>query len=135
MQTQRTLSLGLFAALACYTSIAFGAESDKKEDAAAIESIRNGKHLFVGLKLFAGDHDGAFPVKLEELLPDYVRPEHLACPLSPKERIGYDYFLLPPDGPKRIMLQSKSPTKAGKWVVIYSNGDSELKAEREKPAE
>ena len=105
-----------------------------KSDAAE-QSLNKAKQIVIACKLYELDHKGRFPAKLIQLLPDYLTSVlDLACPLSPKEPIGYDYFGGNSDFPRRITIQSKSLTPAGEQVVAYNDGDTELRPpKKQKP--
>ena len=73
-----------------------------------------------------------FPSELPLLRVDYLpRATDLECALCPDESIGYDYFIVPKNGPKRMVLRSKKPTRDGKWLIAYNNGEVELTTEKE----
>jgi hypothetical protein len=71
--------------------------------------------------MYAVDHDGAFPNKLEELTPNYLRdPEVFKCPLSPDEPIGFEYYGgKDSDPPTQVLLVSKALSMGKSRVVVY----------------
>jgi hypothetical protein len=88
-------------------------------------------NVATGCILYEMDHN-VFPKELMALVPDYL-PEltDLECALCPNEAVGYDCFIVPRKGPKRMLLRSKKPTKDGKWVIAYNNGEGELSPQKE----
>jgi hypothetical protein len=57
------------------------------------------------------------------------------CALCPDEPVGFDYFIVPPEGPKKMVLRSKAKTKDGKWLIVYNNDEAELTPEKEPKEE
>jgi hypothetical protein len=89
------------------------------------------KQVVIACKLYAKANGGP-PSDLLLLIPDFM-PEFsdLQCMLCPEETVGYDYFAVPKNAPKRMMLRSKKPTKEGWWLIIYNTGEAKLTAEKE----
>jgi len=88
------------------------------------ESVANAKIIVAACKVYATDHQGAFPGTLEDLVPKYV-PEFatLASPLSPSESVGYDYFGgTVQDPPRKVLFMSKFKDWRGKRVIAHVDG-------------
>jgi hypothetical protein len=138
---RRTLigSLALFAAIICHTSLVKvrAADSDAPKPAINMEEvIKKAKTIVVGCKLYALDHNGLFPPNLTKLIGDYLpKQANLVCALCPDEPVGFDYFIVPPEGPKKMVLRSKAKTKDGKWLIVYNNDEAELTPEKEPKEE
>jgi hypothetical protein len=83
-------------------------------------ALANGKQIATGCKLYAVDHQGAFPDRLEQLVPEYVpTPEIFASPLTPSEPIGFDYFGgRDTDPPDQILLITKTSDSRHRRVII-----------------
>ena len=81
-------------------------------------SLSNAQLIGVGCKLYAVDHNGAFPKKLDELVPDYLpNRDSFVCPLSPTLPLGYDYFGgTDSDPPEKILLMSKFADRQGRRI-------------------
>jgi hypothetical protein len=89
------------------------------------------KQVVIACKLYA-KANGEFPSELLLLVPDYMPNfSDLQCMLCPEELVGYDYFAIPKNAPKRMMLRSKKPTKEGWWLIIYNTGEAKLTVEKE----
>ncbi len=94
--------------------------------------MANAKQIALGCKLYASDHGGSYPVKLEELVPRYLPDaSDFISPLSPKEAIGYDYYSgLDSDPPDKILLRSKDLTPDGKRVIVRSDCSGTFEADK-----
>jgi hypothetical protein len=134
-----TGSLAVFAAISwliCPLKVR-AADSDSAKLAIDIEEmIKKAKTIVVGCKLYALDHNGLFPPNLTKLVGDYLpKPASLVCALCPDEPVGFDYFIVPPEGPKKMVIRSKAKTKDGKWLIVYNNDEAELTTEKEPKEE
>lgn len=87
-----------------------------------VKSLANAKQIAMGCKLYAFDHEGAFPKTLEELVPEFLPDRSIfICPLSPPgETMGYIYFGGKETDPEEnVLLVSKSADRRGKRIVIH----------------
>ncbi len=87
------------------------------------KSLSNAKQIATACKLYAIDHQGAYPKTVDELVPDYLpNRETFASPLSPGEEIAYYYFGGKDTDPaEKILLMSKFQDKRGKRIIIRSD--------------
>jgi hypothetical protein len=95
--------------------------------------LSNEKQIALACKLYASDHGGSYPVKLEELIPTYLQDASIfISPLSAKkEAIGYDYYSgLDSDPPDKILLRSKDTTPDGKRVIVHSDCSGVIEADK-----
>ena len=72
------------------------------------------KQVAIACKLYASDHEGRYPTKLDELVPEY---------LSDKKLIGgYDCLGgTDTEAANTVLLRSKSLTKDGRRIVVHSD--------------
>lgn len=116
--------------LPCLAVIVFSAAI--AQDAAtdnAKTCLSNARQIALACKLYASDHDGQYPAKITDVMPDYVRDAALfVSPLSSKkEPVGYDYFGgKESDDPKKILLQSKDTTPDGKRIIVHMDLTGEI---------
>ena len=89
------------------------------------KSLSQAKQIATGCKIYALDHDGAFPATLEELVPAIVQDRSVfICPLSgPSEPMGYLYFGGKDTDPAdKALIVSKSADRRGKRIVVHVDG-------------
>ena len=86
-----------------------------------VKSLSNAKQIALGCKIYATEHNGAFPKTVEELVPEFLpNPSIFVCPLSPAEPMGYEYFGgKETDPPENVLLVSKAADRRGRRVVIH----------------
>ena len=86
-----------------------------------VKSLSNAKQIAIGCKIYATEHNGAFPKTVEELVPEFLpNPSIFVCPLSPAEPMGYEYFGgKETDPPENVLLVSKAADRRGRRVVIH----------------
>jgi len=108
----------------------FGAVREKAQQAKALS---NAKSIGVACRLYAVDHEGKFPTKLEDLVPDFIPDaSDLLCPYpDPKNPVPFEYFGgSEKDDPDKILIAS--PAVAGKArVFIYADGRGEVKTRQQ----
>lgn len=115
--------LPLIFVIALLAGIALPVFGEVKTRGSQTMSLSNAKQIATACKIYASDHDGAFPAKLDQLVPDYLPdPAVFVCPLSPTLPVGYDYFGgNEKDPPEKVLIASKNVTK-GKRIVVYISG-------------
>lgn len=95
-------------------------------------SLSNAQQIATGCLLYAGDHNGAFPKTLNQMVPEYLpEPAIFVCPLSPNEPIGFEYFGGKDSDPKdEVLLRSKGTTSDERRVIVYKGGKGKIKHEK-----
>jgi hypothetical protein len=85
------------------------------------KSLSNAKAIATTCKLYAVDHGGAFPSKLDDLVPKYMPDRTLfASTLSPNDPVAYYYYGgKETDPPDNVLLMSKFKDKRGKRIIIH----------------
>ena len=94
-----------------------------------VKSLSNAKQIAMACKMYALNHDDAFPPTLEELVPEFLpNREVFICPLSgPAEPMGYTYFGGKDTDPdENVLLISKSVDRRGKRIVVHVNGSGAI---------
>jgi len=98
----------------------------------AAECFENMKQVALACLIFAGDHNGEFPKKLEDLIPEQVQSTSIfRCPLATD---GGDTTFLYFGGHKANsgeqsytpLLRSRGLTRDGFAVVVYTDGAGAL---------
>lgn len=114
---------------AILAGIAVPAFLHAREKGLQTESLSQAKQIYVGCRMYAGDHEGNFPATLEELVPDYLSSKTiLADPQIPGESIGYHYFGgKETDAPDKVLLVGKAVGKGGTRVVVTADGAGRIK--------
>lgn len=113
------LMIPVIAILAGIAVPVFGAVQVKAKQT---KSLSQAKQIAIGCRLYAEDHDGAFPKTLEELVPEILPSRDIfICPLSPPgETMGYIYFGGKESDPaENVLLVSKSADRRGKRIVVH----------------
>ncbi len=121
--------------IALLAVIAFPVFASVQERAKEVKSMTNGKQIATACRLYAVDHKGAFPNKLEELVPEYLPdPKVLTCPLSdPSVPVGFEYYGGKDTDPgNNILLVSKGTSRSGKQRVVV-NVDSSAHVDKDMP--
>jgi hypothetical protein len=87
------------------------------------KSLSNAKQIATACKLYAVDNSGAYPSKLDQLVPDYLPDRSLfASPLSPGESMAYYYYGGKDTDPaENVLLMSKFKDRRGKRIIIHSD--------------
>lgn len=84
-------------------------------------AMAEAKQVAIACKLYASDHEGRYPAKLEELVPEYLPDKKLIG--------GYDCLgATDTEPPTTILLRGKSLTKDGRRIVVRSDTTVELLA-------
>ena len=93
-----------------------------------VKSLAQARQIAIGCKIYADDHDGAFPKTLDELVPEFVTREVFICPLSPPgETMGYIYFGGKETDPAdKVLIVSKAADRRGKRVVVHVDGSGAI---------
>jgi hypothetical protein len=92
------------------------------------ESLSHARQIAVASLAYAADHEGVFPPRLEELVPQYLPDSaKLVCPLSgPEIPNGYEYFGgKDSDPPAQVLLVSKASGRKGWRIIAHVNGSVE----------
>jgi hypothetical protein len=111
----------LISMIAILAGIALPVFSEVKLRASETQSLANAKTIATACKLYARDHNGAFPAKLDELVPDYL-PDRVdfVSTLSPGESVAYYYYGGKDTDPaNNVLLMSKFKDKRGKRIIIH----------------
>lgn len=90
-----------------------------------IKALSNGKQIGTACRIYASEHQGAYPATLEELVPDYYPGgEAFICPFTPTEPMGYIYYpgQHDTDPAENVLLVSKGVSEFGRRVVIHMDG-------------
>ncbi|MDR3402639.1 MAG: DUF4190 domain-containing protein [Chthoniobacter sp.] len=84
-------------------------------------SLSNAKAIGAACQLYAADHGGAFPPRLDDLVPQYLPDRTLfVSPLSPNEPMAYVYFGgTTKDPADKVLLMSKFKDKRGKRIIMH----------------
>ncbi|MEP6673337.1 MAG: DUF4190 domain-containing protein [Chthoniobacter sp.] len=115
------LSIG---ALPILAGIAVPVFAEVQVKAKEKQSLSHAKQIAVASLAYASDHQGAFPPKLDDLVPTYL-PDRVffASPLTPGEPVAYYYFggtdQAPPD---TVLLMSKYKNKRGRRIIMHVDG-------------
>jgi hypothetical protein len=122
------LALTLFV-LPVLAGIALPVFSQVQVKAKETRSMSNAKQLVLACKLYALDNRGAFPPKLEELVPKYLPDKSvLVCPLSPTLPLGYQYYGgVDSEQPTKVVLMSKFADGQHKRVIAYADGSCAMR--------
>ena len=93
-----------------------------------VKAMAEARQIVLACKLFAGDHDGALPDTLDQLIPTYLPDKHLfVCPLDKNDPSGYDYFGGNASDPRdKIILKSKAETPQHLRIVGHLDSRVEL---------
>ncbi len=79
------------------------------------------KQIAIACKLYASDHEGRYPARLEELVPEYLPDKKLIG--------GYDCLGgTDTEEPNTVLLRSRSLTKEGRRIVVHSDASVHLVA-------
>ncbi len=122
--------IGSVAPAAILAGIATPAFISVRERGKQTKSLSRAKQIYLGCRLYAGDHDGNFPATLDELVPQYLPNKSiLTDPMAPDaEGVGYHYFGgKDTDAPNKVLLVSKAAGKNNTRVVITCDGAGRIK--------
>lgn len=124
----------LLVPIAVAASVAVPMFSKIQEKARASKDLQVMKQLAIGLRVHALDHDGAYPEKLSEILPDLeVEPsflEFLDSGTGESARVWYARGLSD-RATDRLVLLAHPYVQSGKRAVIFCDGAGELVEESE----
>jgi type II secretory pathway pseudopilin PulG len=124
-----SLVLAVVMAVTMFASISLPVFSKIQERGNATKSINNVRQLITACRIYAADHEGAYPTSLDSLVTTGIlEPEILAglqrCPLSPDEPVsGYDYYgagMKESDSPDAVVFMSKADVD-GKRIIGYND--------------
>lgn len=104
--------------------------SEVKDRGELTKTLSNAKQIGTACRIYAVDHQGRFPVKLEELVPDYLPdPTILDCRYpDPKNPVPYVYFGgSENDPPRKVLIASPKVANKGR-VFVYVDGGGEAKS-------
>ena len=130
--------LPIIAVIAILAGMALPVFSQVQLRAKQTQSLSHAKQIAMGCKIYALDHNGAFPATLEELFPEFLQDRSVfICPLSgPSEPMGYLYFggkeTDPADKP---LIVSKSADRRGKRIVVHIDMSGAIENYTPAPAE
>ena len=94
--------------------------------------VVNARFVAIACSSYASEHEGTFPVKLEDLVPDHLESTYLD-PSSYDEFGGLEYIGgKDTDSPTKVLFFSKSSNVEGKHIIARVNGAVALE---ELPAE
>ena len=119
------LSIGILPILAGIAVPVFAEVQVKSKE---MQSLSHGKQIAVACLSYASDPRGAFPPKLEDLVPGYLPDRTLfASPLSPGESMAYYYFGgTDQAAPATVLLMSKYKNKRGRRIILHVDGSGVL---------
>jgi len=96
------------------------------------EELSNAKQLALACKLYAGDNDHYFPVRLEELVPEYISDQNALNKLiygAHGKGPGFDYFGgKETDAPDKVLLQSRAALHR-KRVIVHVDLSLDIRRE------
>lgn len=117
-----------FCALAILAGILVPAVSVARMKARETVSLAKSKTIVASCQLYAAQHGGEFPERLDELVPTYLKTsEDLKCPLSPNEPVGYNYFRPNIQDPgNKIVLVSKYRNRRGQSILAHKDGSCQI---------
>ena len=128
-----TTLLLLVSTIAVLAGMALPVFGEVKERGNLTKALSNAKQIGTACRIYALDNDGKFPVKLADLVPDYLPDASiLACQYpDPAKPTAYEYFGgTDKDDPNKILISS--PAVAGKGrVFIYVGGSSVAKTRQQ----
>lgn len=104
-----------------------------KEKALLTKALSNAKQVGAACKIYALEHDGKFPAKLEDLVPEIIPDASvLLCPYpDPKNPVPFEYFGgSENDGPQKVLLASPAVEGKGR-VFIYVDGSGKVKTRQQ----
>ena len=110
--------------------IALPVFGEVKERGMQTKALSEAKQVGLACKIFATDHQGKFPAKLEELVPDYLPDATLlGCKYpDPKNPVPWEYSGgSEKDDPTKVLLASPAVEKKGR-VFIYVDGSGVVKS-------
>lgn len=129
--------LAVISVIAILAGLALPAFGAVKEQALQAKALSNAKQLAVGCRIYAGEHDGKFPAKLEDLVPEIIPDAKiLLCPYpDQKNPVPFEYFGgSEKDNPNKVLIAS--PAVAGKGrVFAYVDGRVEKTRQQLKRGE
>lgn len=105
----------------------FGEVRERGNQTKALSQI---KQVGTACRIYAIDHDGKFPAKLEDLIPNYLPDaSQLACPYpDPKHPVPFEYYGgSEKDDPKNILIASPAVEGKGR-VFLYVDGSGMVKS-------
>ena len=117
------LWLAFIPVVAILAGIALPVFSQVQLRGAETQSLSNAKSIATACKLYAMDHKGAFPPKLDDLVPEYLPDRKtFVSTLSPKEAVAYYYYGgTEKDPPEKVLLMSKFRDRRGKRIIVYAD--------------
>ena len=88
------------------------------------QSLSNARQIGIACLSYASNHQGAFPTKLDDLVPTYLPDSsRFASPLSPGESMAYYYFGgTDQSPPATVLLMSKYKNKRGRRIIVHVDG-------------
>jgi type II secretory pathway pseudopilin PulG len=120
----------LMVPLAILASIALPAMGEVSDRRERDNALSNARQIGTACRIYAGDHQGRFPVRLQELVPDYLPdPTILDCRYPDRKNpVPYDYFGgSENDPPRKVLIASPKVANKGR-VFVYVDGGGEAKS-------
>ena len=121
--------LPVIAVIAILAGIALPVFSQVQLKGKQVKSLSQAKQIAIACHLYADDHDGAFPVTIEELVPEILPDRSVfICPLSgPSEPMGYIYYGGKETDPgENVLIVSKGADRRGKRIVVHVDGSGTI---------
>ena len=125
-----TVALMVLLGIPMIAGIALPVFGEVKERGMQTKALSEAKQVGLACKIFATDHQGKFPAKLEELVPDYLPDATLlGCKYpDPKNPVPWEYSGgSEKDDPTKVLLASPAVEKKGR-VFIYVDGSGVVKS-------
>jgi type II secretory pathway pseudopilin PulG len=101
-----------------------------QERALVTRSITQAKTIGLALKVYARDHDGRYPARLDDIVPNYLSNKRLLiCPLGSS---GYNYFgagITNDAPPTTVLLTSQATTRRHERIVVHLDTTPDLEQE------
>jgi len=93
-----------------------------KEKARDAQALNHGKQIGIACRMYAVDHDGAFPPNLQVLSPKYLP--------DPQTAFGFEYFSGQHEGDSRknVLIFGRDMNRQNKRVVVHADGSVALEA-------
>jgi len=113
-----------FIGLAIFAGMALPVFGEVQLRGNEVKSLANAKQIQIACRLYAMDHQDHFPAKLDELVPKYLPDRStFSSPLSPGEKLAYEYFGgAENDPPGQVLLMSTFKDRRGKRIIVHVDG-------------
>lgn len=132
MLSKRRLQIALTAGVLVFGLFVVSTRRDIPHSETA-ECLHHAKTIALACKLYASDHGGKYPARLDELIPGYLPDGSMfSCPFSPGSReIGYEYFGgRDTDPAHQMLLRSQKTDGQHRRILIYADASGAVVRDR-----